>query len=223
MPLDRAGAAALIVGSIAYIALMAVHPSHVGAPIVGHLSLSALVHGTALFFAPVLAFGYIALAARLGLTRVLPALGLTFCLVGTVFGMMAGTMSGLVIPEIVQAAHVPASANATPEDLATLQRTLQAQANYTVWLNRSFAQIHYALFSLAMIVWSIAWTQRGIAGWIVRGLGLLLGAGVLAWQLSGTSNLDAQHGALVVTLAHALWTLMAASLLLAPRTDTTNA
>lgn len=219
MPLDRAGAFALIFGAIAYIALMAVHPSHVGPPIVGHLSLSALVHGTALFAGPVLAFGYVALAARLGLTRPLPALGLTFCLAGALFGMMAGTMSGLVIPEIVQAAHVRPPAHGGPVDTEALQRTLQAAANYTVWLNRSFAQVHYAMFSIAMIFWCIAWTQRGVAGWIVRGLGFVLGAGTLAWQLSGTSNLEAQHGALVVTLAHMLWTLMAASLLLRPRTE----
>jgi hypothetical protein len=217
MNLDRAGATALIVGAIAYIALMAVHPSHVGAPVLGHLSLSALVHGAALFFGPVLAFGYVALTARLGLARPLPALGLAFCLFGAAFGMMAATMSGLVIPEIVQAAHLPAGENAAPDQLAALQRTLQAQANYTIWLNRSFAQIHYAMFSLAMIAWSIAWTQTGLAGFIVRVLGMVLGLAVLAWQLSGQSNLEAQHGALVVTLAHALWSMMAASLLLAPR------
>jgi hypothetical protein len=54
---------------------------------------------------------------------------------------------------------------------------------------------------------------------VVRGLGALIGVGVLAWQLSGASNLEAQHGALMVTLAQSLWTLMAASLLLAPRKD----
>ncbi len=219
MALDRAGAAALILGAIAYIALMAVHPSHVGAPIVGHLSLSALVHGTALFVGPVLAFGYAALTAKLGLTRPLPLLGLAFCFFGALFGMMAGTMSGLVIPEIVQAAHVRVPAHSGPVDTEALQRTLQAAANYTVWLNRSFAQVHYAMFSIAMILWSIAWTQGGVVGWVVRGLGLSIGIATLLWQISGASNLEAQHGALMVTLGHMLWTLIAASLLLGPRKD----
>lgn len=218
MNLDRAGAVALTIGAIAYIALMAVHPSHVGAPVLGHLSLSALVHGTALFAGPLLAFGYAALAARLGLSRPLPVLGLVFCSAGVVFGMMAGTMSGLVIPEIMQAARIPAE-QAHGVDRVGLQQTLQAAANYTVWLNRSFAQVHYAMFSIAMIFWCLSWTQAGVAGWVVRGLGLVIGVGVLGWQISGASNLEAQHGALVVTLGHMLWTLMAASLLLAPRKD----
>lgn len=217
MNLDRAGAAALILASIAYIALMAVHPSHAGPPIIGHLSLSALVHGMALATAPVLGFGYAALAARLGLVRPLPVLGLSFALFGLVFGMAAGTLSGLVIPEIISAGHVTRSHDGAPVDPEALRQRLQWLANYTVWLNRSFAHVHYAMFSIAMILWSIAWTSRSISGWIVRVLGAAIGVAVLTWQLSGTSNLEAQHGALVVTLGQALWTMMAASLLLAPR------
>ncbi|MGQ0532370.1 MAG: hypothetical protein ACT4OF_06725 [Caulobacteraceae bacterium] len=218
MNLDRAGAIALIVGSIAYITLMAVHPSHAGPPVIGRLSLSALVHGTALVTAPVFGFGYAALAARLGLTRPLPALGLSFALFGLVFGMAAGTMSGLVIPEIIEASHMGVRGHGgAPVDPEALRQRLQSLANYTVWLNRAFAHVHYAMFSIAMILWSIAWTSRSISGWIVRVLGALVGIAVLAWQLSGTSNLDAQHGALVVTLGQALWTIMAASLLLLPR------
>jgi hypothetical protein len=104
-------------------------------------------------------------------------------------------------------------------DAEALRERLQSLANYTIWLNRSFAHVHYALFSVAMILWSLAWTSRSVAGWIVRVLGVLLGLAVLGWQLSGTSNLEAQHGALIVTLAQALWSMMAASLLLAPREE----
>lgn len=218
MNLDRGGAVALILGSIAYIALMAVHPTHAGgAAVLGHLSLSALVHGTALATAPVLAFGYVALAARLGFDRPIPVLGLSFALLGIVFGMLAGTMSGLVIPEIMQAGHVRQHPGPMPIDPEALRAQLQAAANYTVWLNRSFAQVHYAMFSVAMIFWCFAWTGRGVGGWIVRGLGALIGVAILAWQISGTSNLEAGHGALVVTLGQSLWTLIAASLLLSPR------
>ncbi|MEZ5959965.1 MAG: hypothetical protein R3C30_05990 [Hyphomonadaceae bacterium] len=218
MNLDRGGAVALILGSIAYITLMAVHPTHAGgAPLLGHLSLSALVHGTALAMAPVLAFGYVALTSRLGVNRAIPVLGLCFALLGIVFGMLAGTMSGLIIPEIMQAAHAGQHPGPMPADPEALRAQLQAAANYTVWLNRSFAQVHYAMFSVAMILWSLAWTGRGVAGWIVRGLGALIGVAILAWQISGTSNLEAGHGALVVTLGQSLWTLMAASLLLSPR------
>jgi len=218
MSLDRWGAGALILGSIAYITLMAVHPSHVGPPVLGHLSLSALVHGAALFINPVLAFGFVTLSLRLGLNRPLPLLSLVFYLFSAIVVMLAGTMSGLVIPEIIDAGDEPprmlASATADPEARRMLLQTLAA---YTVWLNRSFAQVYVALFSVAMVLWSIAWPARAFADWTVRTLGLLLGLGVLAWQLSGHLTMEAQHGALVVTLAHSLWTMLAASLLLRPK------
>jgi hypothetical protein len=215
MSMDRWGAGALILGSVAYIALMAVHPSHVGPPILGHLSLSALVHGTALFVLPILAFGFVTLAGRLGLDRPLPALGLSFYAFSAMIVMLAGTMSGLVIPEIVEAAHDPP--RGAPADPEALRVQLQGLANYTIWLNRSFAQVHVALFSVAMTLWSLAWPARGVGDWVVRALGLVVGAGVLVWQISGTLALEAQHGALAVTLLHSLWTIMAASLLLRAR------
>ncbi len=146
-------------------------------------------------------------------------LGLMFALLGIVFVMLAGTMSGLIIPAIVQAGHGGATPGPVPADPEALRAQLQAAANYTVWLNRSLAQVHYALICVAIILWCLSWTGRGVAGWLVRGWGLLAGAAILAWQISGTSNLDPVHGALVVTLGQSLWTLMASSLLLAKRED----
>ena len=218
MSLDRWGAGALILGSIAYIALMAVHPSHVGPPVLGHLSLSGLVHGTALFINPILAFGFLALTLRLGANRPLPLLAFSFYLFSAVIVMMAGTMSGLVIPEIVQAGqHPPRGPDGAVIDPEALRVRLQSLATYTVWLNRSFAQVYVALFSIAMLLWSIAWPARAFTDWVVRILGFVLGLAVLAGQLSGHLDMEAQHAALVVTLAHSLWTMLAASLLLRPR------
>jgi hypothetical protein len=218
MSLDRSGAAALILGSILYIALMAVHPSHIGPPVLGHFSLSALVHGTALFINPLLAFGFIALTIRLGLDRPLPVLGLSFYLFSALLVMIAAIMSGFIIPEIVAVGHnPPRGPDGAVIDPEGLRVRLQAFADYTVWLNRSFAHVSAALFSVAMILWSIAWSARGFVGWVVRSLGVLLGLAVLAAQLSGHLNMEAQHGALAVTLAQSLWTLLASSLLLRPR------
>lgn len=218
MSLDRCGAAALIVGSILYIALMAVHPNHVGAPIIGHLSLSALVHGTAMVINPLIAFGFLALTLRLGANRPLPLLAFSFYLFSAIIVLLAGTMSGFMIPEIMQAGREPPRMFAmAAEDPETRRMLLQTLATYTVWLNRSFAQVHVALFSIAMVIWSLAWPARAVTDWIVRILGLVLGLGVLAWQLSGHLTMEAQHGALVVTLAHSLWTMLAASLLLKAR------
>lgn len=214
MTMDRWGGAALIVGTVAFIVLMAVHPSHVGPPVLGHLSLSALVHGTALAMKPVLAFGFVILALRIN--KPLGFLALSFYLFSAVFTVMAGTMSGFVIPEIIKAAHPETAGHghAAPIDPAALQVQLQSLANYTVWLNRSFAAVHVGLFSIAIVLWSFAWPGGSPLTWLMRALGLVIGGGVLAWQLSGTMTLEAQHGALVVTLAHGVWTLAAAAFLL---------
>jgi hypothetical protein len=218
MSLDRWGAGALILGSIVYIALMAVHPSHVGPPVIGHLSLSALVHGAATVINPLLAFGFLTITLRLGTNRPLPLLAFSFYLFSALIVLMASTMSGFVIPEIVHAGqNPPRGPDGAVIDPEGLRVQLQSLANYTVWLNRSFAQVNVALFSIAIVLWSIAWPSRALTDWVVRILGFILGIGVLAWQLSGTLTLEAQHGALVVTLAHSLWTMIAASLLLRPR------
>jgi len=217
MSLDRWGASALILGSIVYITLMAMHPSQVGAPVIGHLSLNALVHGAALLDSPILAFGFYTLAMRLGLGRPLPLLGLVFYLFAALWMTLAATMSGFIIPEIVEAGRDPPRMFAVAtEDPEQRRMLLQALAAYTVWLNRSFAEVYVGLFSVAMVLWSIAWPTRAFSDWIVRVLGFVIGIGMLAWQLAGNLTLEAQHGALLVTLAHSVWTMLAASLLLRP-------
>lgn len=76
MSMERAGGAALIIGAAIYIALMAVHPSHAGGPIViGALSLSALVHAAALVSKPILVFGFVVLTRAQGFERPLPVAG----------------------------------------------------------------------------------------------------------------------------------------------------
>jgi len=166
---------------------------------------------------PILAFGFYTLAMRLGLGRPLPLLGLVFYLFAALWMTLAATMSGFIIPEIVEAGRDPPRMFAVAtEDPEQRRMLLQALAAYTVWLNRSFAEVYVGLFSVAMVLWSIAWPTRAFSDWIVRVLGFVIGIGMLAWQLAGNLTLEAQHGALLVTLAHSVWTMLAASLLLRP-------
>ena len=69
-------AAALIGGWTAYIALMMVHPTRLGGPALGHVSLNDAVHWTGLLALPVLMYGYVELGRRLDLRRPLVLLAI---------------------------------------------------------------------------------------------------------------------------------------------------
>lgn len=204
MEMRKAGALALFLGAAAYITLMAAHPSGPGHAI-GPFTLSGVVHATAFATKPLLVFGFLVFTGFLGFERPWPVLALVFYVLASASMMAAGTMSGLVFPFMVEAAHAPGA------DVAEIQ----GFARYTTWLNRSFAQVHYDLASVAIIIWSIAWRAKSPLEWAGRIVGLIAGLGVLGWHLSGTMNLEARQGALVVTLAHGVWTLIVAGALLA--------
>lgn len=214
MSMKRAGGVALIAGAAIYIALMAVHPSHGGGPnIIGTFSLSAVVHAAALIGKPILVFGFVVLTQAQGSERPLPLLALSFYALAALFTMFAGTLSGVVFPKLIEVAHAPGA------DIASIQ----AFARYTTWLNRSFAQVHFDLASIAILIWSLGWRGGGVLDRAVRGCGVAVGASVIAWQLSGTINFEARQGALLITLGHGLWTMLAAATLLATtRKDSTR-
>lgn len=200
--MQRAGALALAFGALGYITLMAVHPSHAGGhPIIGTFSLSGVVHATALVLKPVLLFGFVVFTRDQGFDRPLPALALCFYALGSVFTMLAGTMSGLMFPHIVDAAHTP---GADMESMRLL-------GGYTTWLNRSFAQIHTDMMAIAILLWCVGWAARTPLAWVARIAGIVAALGILGWHLSGTMNLEARQGALIVTVAQGLWTLLVAT------------
>jgi len=211
---EKAGASALILGALSFIALMAVHPSHTdGPPLLGALTLGAIVHGAAFATQPILLFGFWQLTQWIG-DRALARLGLCFYALAAMLTILAASMSGLVIPQIIAVAH---HANGALMPGPVDPNSLQPLANYSVWLNRSFASIHVVYFAVAMLLWSIAWARRGVLSWVVRGVGAVVGVGVVAWAASGTMTLEAQHGALLVTVVQMAWTLLAATAMLISR------
>jgi hypothetical protein len=201
---EKAGAWALIAGSGAGLVIMALHPTHAGPPDGGHLDMVVVVHAAAIGAAPVLAFGAAMLTRHLGFARPLPVLGLIFYLFGVASVMLAAAMSGLVVPQIVAEG---------PIDLGDEADRLRNFIIYTHWLNQAFAQIHVALVSIAILLWSIAWPRGGVVSWFLRGLGLIIGVGILTWQLSGHLHLNVLGMGHVVAV-HGLWIVFAAVLML---------
>jgi hypothetical protein len=193
----KAGAYALIVGWLAYICLMAVHPSHAGGPSLGHITLNDAVHWTGLLVAPFLAYGYFEMTRLLGFSRPLPVMALSLMVFSLFSGMSAGIMSGLVQAEVARAVSEHESA---PEILTALR-------HMTYWLNQGFAAIHYTLAALGVGLYGLTWMSRPSGRML--GVGGLTIAGVfLAWLATGHWRPDL-HGALVVVLAIGAWTITA--------------
>ncbi len=195
MSADRnAASVALIGGWIAYVALMMVHPTRLGGPALGHVSLNDAVHWTGLLILPLLLFGYLGLAVSLGPRRPLVMLALCALVPSMIAGMGAAIMSGLVMPQVVAASDGGRIGSETTEALRLM----------TFWLNQGFATVHYVFLTLGIGLLALAWPNRGL-----KIGGVLVAAGFLAWLATGTWGADV-HSVLAVVAASAVWSIVAA-------------
>jgi hypothetical protein len=206
MDVNRTAGYCLIFSAVAMFLLIFVHPAHGGGvAVIGPFALQDLVHGLALTVAPIGALGAVILTRHIGFGRPSAGLALAFYLLGSVALVAAATISGLVTSEAVSAAHA-----ATGPD-----RLLFAKiSKLSVWLNRGFANVHVAYFSLAMLLWDIGW-QRHFA---IRATGIAAALGLLAWQLSGSFEPDTHSMPLVVAIQGA-WLIAAATSLLRQKSE----
>ncbi|MCE9521586.1 MAG: hypothetical protein K8S25_04045 [Alphaproteobacteria bacterium] len=211
MTLERAGALALIFGTIAMMGVMAVHPSgHVSSDpaIAAHmLMVNVIVHALAIANAPLLTFGIFALTRSIGLDRPLPALALAFYAFGAVAVMCAAIMSGLVATRLIEASREAGADTALLHGLSQLEW----------YLNQSFATVHVALFSVAIALLALSWPGKNLLSAILQISGLVVGIGVFAWLASGTLTLDV-HGMGAVVLIQGVWSILAGFALLTRQT-----
>ncbi len=200
MTLERAGAAALIGGTLAMLGVMALHPSGVphNADAKSIILLAIVVHGVAIAGAPVLVFGMFALTRSIGFAKPVPALAFFFYLFGAIAVMLAATMSGLVAPRLIEATMTAT----TDKDL------LHGLLKLEWYLNQSFATVHVALFSAAITLYALAWPDRGPLAAGVQIVGFLVGIGVFAWLVSGTLTLNV-HGMGAVVVLQGAWFVLA--------------
>lgn len=193
---ERAGAIALIAGTLAMIAVMALHPEgiHKGPEAGAILQLGIIVHAIAIATVPILTFGMLALTRHLGSTPTA-----TFAFICYAFGavavMLAATMSGQIAPRLIEAG--------ADHDLL----------RFGWHLNQAFANLHVAMFSAAILFYALAWSGKGAMAAAVQIVGFAVGLGILAWLVSGTLTLNV-HGMGAVVLAHGLWIVLAAATML---------
>lgn len=183
----RSGAWALIFGAILVVVVFAVHPTHAGgAPVLGPFTLAQLVHGTALVGVPLLSFGMWQMGEWLGLSRPVVRMGLILAALAMALTTNAAVVSNFMTSAAARVSamsHPPAAApTATAASTGPAQMQMPPLVGVSVALNRGFAQVHVAYFSLALLLFGIAALGRfSILGWA----GIAVGAYPLLWQLSG--------------------------------------
>lgn len=203
MNIERAGALALGLGTLAMVAVMATHPSgHVPSDplLAAHVRLAGIVvHALAIGVVPLLVFGGYAITRLAGFDKPLAVLALAFYAFGGVAVLGAAAMSGFVQTRIMERYAAAAAAD---------QAALHMQSQLVWFINQAFANIHVALFSVAIVLWSLAWPGKGLLQTAIQFAGLLIGLGVIAWQVSGLLTLDV-FGMGAVVLAQAVWFALA--------------
>lgn len=196
---ERMGGGALVVGALAFIVTMALHPTGHDLVAPGQFeSMSRLAvgaHALALASLALSCFGTLVLTRRLAAPLGLGALVVYFF--GALAGMTAAVQSGFVAPELVGELL-----GAEPPAREFWDRLLE----YSHVLNQAFARVFVVGASAAIAMWSAAILGRpGFARWIVI-YGLCVGPLTILALLSRHVRLDV-HGFGLIVLAQAVWFL----------------
>lgn len=200
-------AAALVVGILGSLVVMALHPT--GADVLSSAAagrgdaMARSIHAGAIGLQPLLLAGYLGLALMLP-RRDLAVLGFSVYAVGAAAVVMAATLSGLVITPLLEATL--SATDATRE-------LLNAQARLAFLMNQSFTKVFVVLAGIAIGCWSAA--MRGDARFpaALRWLGMLLAVAGVVGIAAGVIKLDVLGFGLVV-LAQATWTCWVAGCLI---------
>jgi len=194
MPQERRAAVALLIGVVAPLLVMGMHPTggditRGGARLV---TINHWVHGVALAAQPVVFLGL------LGLWRSLRSDFATAALVLYGFGIVAilsaATLSGFVAPDVV---------------------TDRVLLGYTGQLNQGFAKVSVAAIGASLILWGAALWPIGGRGFarLPAAAGVIIGAVLALGVLTGWLHLTA-GGIVIVTLLQGLWIILVAAHLL---------
>lgn len=196
---------ALIVGALAGVLTMAMHPT--GSQLIADVQhvapLGLAVHTLALAALPVSFFGAI------GLTRVLRSKGDAALAAPVAYGMasvavmIAAVAGGLLAPAL--AAQLVASTG-SEHDLAA------ALFHYTVSVNQAFAKVFVMASSVAILIWSALSLAHGRLARPAGVLGGVVGALAMIVVAIGHLRLDV-HGFGAVVLCQGLWMITVGTLL----------
>ncbi len=196
---NRKSGIALIAGSIGGIVTMAIHPT-AGGPMtpvqIDRLALvSGIAHGLAIASVVVLFLGACGVAQRIGLPDRVAFAGIVVFGFACVAIFMAASVSGFVLPAIMQRMARDAGAEI---------RTWQIVIDGIFQINQAFARIYSVAASVAVILWSASILKNG---GMARGIGIygcIISALIIVGVGVGHLRLNV-HGMAVVWLGQAIW------------------
>ena len=198
MQRDVIGGTALIVGALASMVVMLLHPT--GSDILHaqnferQVNLGVAVHGLALAATPVLFFGLLGVSRRLGPSDLTIAALVAYGFGGVAI-LSAAVASGFVATGLFE--RIVATEGASRD-------WYHALGEYTGMVNQGFAKVYVVASSVAILLWSAAVLRGRRMARAAGFTGVVVGAGVLVAFLSGHLSLDV-HGFGVVTFAQSAW------------------
>ena len=200
MTRDASSGVALIVGAVAGLVTMSLHPTgRELATAVGHAAgparLNLFVHALAVASLPALLFGAVGLTRRVAGAHTLATVALVTYALGAVAVLNAAVASGMIAPGLIARlvtaddAHRPA---------------LEAMLDYGWRFNQAFAAVFVAASSVAIVLWSAAILRGGGLPRWVGTFGAVVGAIILVALHTGHLQLGV-HGFGFVVFAQAAW------------------
>lgn len=215
MTRDRISGAALILGALATLVVMGLHPTAhdlFGAAGRSAARLNLFVHALAIASCPVLFFGAMGINRRFPSDHAWATGAIVFWGFALVGVMCAALASGLIAPKVIEWITSADEAN---------RQTYHALLAYNRQVNQAFAKVHVAMSSVAILLWSVAiLSTRAFArffGW----LGCIVGVVVLTGLFSGRLTLDV-HGFGVVILLQAAWLISIGAQMFWSRAETVD-
>jgi hypothetical protein len=199
---NRKSGIALIAGSIGGIVTMAIHPTAGGPMTIAQVDrlavVSGIAHGLAIASVMVLFLG------AFGLARAIASVDRTAFAGIVVFGFacvavfLAATVSGFVIPAIMQR---------MARDAVNM-RTWQIVIDSIFQINQAFARIYSIAASIAVILWSVSILKNGGLGRSVAVYGCIISALIIVGVGIGHLRLNV-HGMAAVWFGQAIWFVVA--------------
>ena len=185
---ERRAAIALLVGVVAPLLIMGMHPTGADITIGGArlVLINHMVHGVSLAAQPVVFLGLLGLWRRLRSDVATAAL--VFYAFGIVAILSAAVLSGFVAPDLIS------------------DRVL---LGYTYGLNQGFAKVSVAAIGASLILWGVALRFARLPA----AAGVIIGAVLVLGVLTGWLHLSAS-GIVIVTLLQGIWLILVAALLL---------
>ncbi len=208
MTTDAKAGLTLILGSIASLAIIGLHPT--GPDILatsmhgGANALNMGVHALAIAAEVLMVIGTLGLTLRLAGQRDLAVSAFVVYALGMVALIIAAVASGLIATSVLAGA---AEAEGAARD------AMLNWFHYTGHVNQAFAKVGFSLSAAAIVLWSVAMIRDGFS----RGLGaygIIVGAAMLAGFVLSRGRLVMHGFGGLLMLGQAIWTIAAGWILL---------